>query len=148
MLMDTIEDLQKNPAKQASQPSQASQTSSPVESGAADTATQEESVYKSTMNKIIDFLRWFITVLEIALAIRFFFKLLGADPSNLFVGFLYALTDVILLPFGTIFRSWQIHPNNFLEWSTLVGMIIIWLLYEAVRRFLRILVSEPGDQVS
>src|SRR5690349_9330994 len=88
-----IEDLPKNPDKQASQ------ASSSVESGAANgaTAIQEESVYKSTVNKIIDFNRWFITVVEIALIIRFFFRLLGADPTNPSVGFLYALTDVILL---------------------------------------------------
>jgi YGGT family protein len=142
--MDRLEDLQKN----SEQPQQ---TLSSVEDGAADNATavQEEAFdFKSAINKLIQVIQWFVAVLEITLVIRFFFRLFGAAQDNPFVGFLYALTDVILFPFSTIFRSSAIHPNNVLEWSTLVGMVIIWLIYMAIRWLLRIVVSDPEEQPS
>ena len=142
--MDRLEDLQKNPE-------QTQQTSSSVEDGAADNAAAvqvEAFDFKSAINKLIQVIQWFVAVLEITLVIRFVFKLFGADASNSFVGFLYALTDVILFPFSGIFPVSKIHLTNVLEWSTLVGMVIIWLLYRALRWLLRIVVSDPQEQVS
>ncbi len=142
--MDRLEDLQKNSE-------QVQQTSSSTEDGAADStaAGQAEAFdFKNAINKLIQVIQWFVAVLEITLVIRFFFKLFGAAQDNPFVGFLYALTDVILFPFSTIFRSSAIHPNNVLEWSTLVGMVIIWLIYMAIRWLLRIVVSDPEEQAS
>ena len=143
--MERLEDLQKSPAPQTQQ------TSTAAEGGAEDTAMIEQIEkfdYKGAVNKLIEIIHWTVAVLEVALLIRFFFKLLGADPTNLFVGFLYALTDVILILFSTIFRPVMIHPNNVLEWSTLVGMLIIALIYMAVRWLLRIVVSEPEEQAT
>ncbi|HZT99092.1 MAG TPA: YggT family protein [Ktedonobacteraceae bacterium] len=141
--MDRLEDLQKNPE-------QTQQTSSSAEEGAVDNAAVqvEPFDFKGPINKLIQVIQWFVVVLEIALVLRFFFRLFGADATNLFVGFLYALTGVILTPFSNIFLDGKIHPSNVLEWSTLIGMLIIWLLYRAVRWLLRIVVSDPGEQPS
>jgi YGGT family len=129
---------------------QMQQTSTPTQEVAVDNAPAQAEPFdfKGAINKLIQVIQWFVAVLEITLVIRFVFKLFGADASNPFVGFLYALTDVILFPFSTIFRPWIIHGNNSLEWSTLVGMVIIWLLYRAVRWLLRIVVSDSQEQVS
>src|SRR5947209_9172370 len=92
--MESLENLQKNSE-------QTQQTSSSAEDGAADNAAavQAEAFdFKGAINKIIQVIQWFVVVLEITLVLRFFFKLFGADPTNAFVGFLYALTDVILFP--------------------------------------------------
>src|SRR5947207_9492278 len=121
--MDPLEVHLKNPE-------QAQQTSSSAEGEAADNAAtvQAEAFdFKSAINKLIQVIQWFVAVLEITLVIRFVFRLFGADASNPFVGFLYALTSVILFPFSNIFRDSVIHSSNVLEWSTLVGMVIIWL---------------------
>src|SRR5438105_5396094 len=142
--MDRLEDHLKNPE-------QAQQTSSSTEGETADNAATvqvEAFDFKSAINKLIQVIQWFVAVLEITLVIRFVFKLFGADASNSFVGFLYALTDVILFPFSGIFPVSKIHLTNVLEWSTLVGMVIIWLLYRALRWLLRIVVSDPQEQVS
>ncbi len=142
--MDRLEDLQKNPE-------QAQQMAASAEGGAVDnvaTIQAEAFDFKSAINKLIQVIQWFVAVLEITLVIRFVFKLFGADAANSFVGFLYALTDVILFLFSSIFPVSRIHPNNVLEWSTLVGMVIIWLLYRALRWLLRIVVSDPAEQVS
>src|SRR5690242_3903385 len=98
--MSRVEDLQPNPE-------QVQQTSSSTEDGAVDNAaTVQPEVFdfKGAINKLIQVIQWFVAVLEITLVIRFFFRLFGAAQDNPFVAFLYALTEVILFPFSTIFR--------------------------------------------
>jgi len=48
-------------------------------------------------------------VLEILLALRFVFKLLGANPSSEFVNFIYNLSAVFVAPFAGIFKY---QPNK------------------------------------
>jgi hypothetical protein len=87
-------------------------------------------------------------VLEVTLTIRFFLKLIGALQINLFVGFLYALTDIILFPFSNIVYPFKIRSGQEFEWSTLIAILIYWLIFWAIRRFLRILISTPEDPTS
>lgn len=100
------------------------------------------------IGKFNDYLLWFLMVLETMLAIRFLLKLIGADPNNPFAGFMYALTAIPLLPFQDIVRSPSIHPpNQSFEFSTLIAIAIYWLIFYALRRFIRLLVSSPEDPV-
>ena len=102
---------------------------------------------KFVIGKFGDFLRWFLIVLEAALGIRFLFKLIGADPTNLFANFLYALTDIVLFPFSNIVHNPSFHPNEAFELTTLIGMGIYWLIFWLLGSFIRILVSEPQEPV-
>jgi len=114
-----------------------------------ETRHEEALTVRYAIGKLNDFIQWFIAVLEITLAIRFILMLIGADPNNLFAGFLYALTDIILFPFRTIVHSASIHPPyQAFEWSTLIAMAIYALLFWAIARFLRILISSPEEPVS
>jgi hypothetical protein len=106
---------------------------------------EEVRTIRYAIEKLNDFLQWFLVVMEVTLAIRFFFKLIGASPANLFAGFLFALTDIVLIPFSNIVRSPSIATNQAFEWSTLIAMIIYWLIFWAIRRFLSILVSTPEE---
>ena len=109
---------------------------------------EEARTLKFVIGKISDFLRWFAIVLEVMLAIRFLFKLIGADPANVFAAFLYALTDIILYPFSNLVHNPSLHPpNQAFELTTLIGMGIYWLLFWLLRSFARILVSEPEEPV-
>ena len=100
------------------------------------------------IGKFNDYLLWFLTVLETVLVLRFLLKLIGADPNNLFAGFLYALTSIPLLPFQGIVNSPSIHPpNQSFEFSTLIAIAIYYLVFYALRRFIRLLVSSPEDPV-
>ena len=134
-----------SPTPQASEsPAQVSEvTESPV------TRQEEALTIKFAIGKLNDYLLWFLTVLEITLLLRFLLKLIGADPANLFAGFLYALTDILLYPFAGIVKSPSIHPpNQMFEFSTLIAMIVYFLIFYALRWFLRILISgpeEPGE---
>ena len=107
----------------------------------------EARTLKFVIGKIGDFLRWFAIVLEIMLAIRFLFKLIGADPGNVFAAFLYALTDIILFPFSNLVPNPSLHVNQAFEITTLIGMGIYWLFFWLLRSFTRILVSEPQEPV-
>lgn len=112
-------------------------------------ARQEEArTVKFAIGKLADFLQWFVVALEIALAIRFVFRLIGADPNNVFAGFLYALTTIILFPFINIVPSPSIHPNQAFEFSTLIGMAIYYLFFWVLKKFLRILITEPKEPVT
>lgn len=100
------------------------------------------------IGKFNDYLLWFLMVLETVLAIRFLLQLIGADPNNPFAGFLYALTSIPLLPFQGIVKSPSIHPpNQSFEFSTLIAIAIYYLVFYALRRFIRLLVSSPEEPV-
>ena len=99
------------------------------------------------IEKFNQYLLWFLMVLETVLAIRFLLQLIGADPNNPFAGFLYALTSIPLLPFQGIVNSPSIHPpNQSFEFSTLIAIGIYWLLFFALSRFVKLLVSNPEEQ--
>jgi uncharacterized protein YggT (Ycf19 family) len=137
-------------AQTISQPvTDAPQTLEPAESFLGQGERQKKAMtVKFAIGKFNDYLLWFLTVLETVLAIRFLLKLIGADPNNPFAGFLYALTAIPLLPFQGIVNSPSIHlPNQAFEFSTLIAIAIYWLIFYALRRFIRLLVSSPEDPV-
>lgn len=103
---------------------------------------------KFVIGKFNDYLVWFLTVLETMLALRFLLKLIGADPGNLFAGFLYAVTGILLLPFLNIVPSPTIHQNASFEFSTLIGMLVYFLIFYALRRFVHLLISTPEDDAA
>jgi YGGT family len=109
---------------------------------------EEARTVRYAIGKLNDFLQWFLVVMEVTLAIRFFLMLIGALPSNLFAGFLYSLTDIVLIPFANIVSPLVIHGGQEFEWSTIIAMLIYWLIFWAVRRFLSILISVPEESVS
>jgi hypothetical protein len=52
------------------------------------------------------YLTYYVTgLIEVILAFTFVLKLLGADPLNGFVSFVYALGNVFLAPFSGIFQA-------------------------------------------
>ena len=55
---------------------------------------------KTTLQNIVWYILGFI---EIILALRFVFKLFGANAASSFVSFLYDVTNVLIVPFEQIF---------------------------------------------
>lgn len=139
---DRMEDL---PMRPVAPQQQVTADSSAPDVNSDETRHEEALTVRYAIGKLNDFIQWFIAVLEVTLAIRFILKLIGADPNNLFAGFLYALTDIILFPFSSIVHSPSIHTNQAFEWSTLIAMAIYALLFWAIGRFLRILISSPEE---
>jgi len=125
------------------------QEASPAETGEnAITGREEALTLKFAIGKLNDYLLWFLMVLEVVLLIEFFLKLIGAAPSNLFAGFMYALTVIPLYPFTGIVPSTKLgNGGAVIEWSTLIAMAVYFLVFYALRRFLTILISGPEEPV-
>jgi hypothetical protein len=137
-------------------PKPAPQTPPPIPENAVRSETEDEGeklqqepsgqTLAFIFGKINDFLQWFVIVLEIAMLLRFLFKLIGASPSNVFASFIYALTNVILLPFNNLIINPSLHSDQAFEWTTLIAMGIYALIFWLLRRLIRISITPPKTE--
>ena len=111
------------------------------------TTTKNTSV-KNTATSFQTFeylIYFFFGVLEVLLTFRLVLKLTGASISSAFVGLIYRLTGIFILPFEGIFRrgyAQGVETRSILEPSTLVAIIVYALLAWGVVKLLRILSGE------
>lgn len=111
-----------------------------------DSHTKEDALtIKFAIGKLNDYLQWFMMVLETMLIIRFLLRMFGANPANLFASFIFSLTEILLVPFNGIVPPLSLHTNQAFEISTLIAMAVYFLLFYALKRFLRILISSPEE---
>ncbi|HWU24527.1 MAG TPA: YggT family protein [Candidatus Paceibacterota bacterium] len=84
---------------------------------------------------------WYVLgILEALLALRFVLRLLGANPAAGFSTFIYGITYPFLAPFMAVFHTTRLAGSAF-DWSTLLAMLIYWLLALAIIRLF--LISKP-----
>lgn len=84
---------------------------------------------------------WYLVgILEILLAFRFLLKLFAANPYAGFTHFIYATTSPFAAPFLNVFRQTQVSGSIF-EWTTLLAMVVYWLIAEGIVRLL--LIGKP-----
>lgn len=87
---------------------------------------------------------WYVLgILEALLALRFVLRLLGANPAAGFSTFIYGITYPFLAPFMAVFHTTRLAGSAF-DWSTLLAMLIYWLLALAIIRLF--LISKPVSQ--
>lgn len=70
----------------------------------------------------------FTAVVEGFLALRFIFRLFGANPDSGFVSWVYDMSDVLLEPFRGIFPTRVFENEYVLEFSTLFAMLMYAVL--------------------
>ena len=99
---------------------------------------EEQPAIQFAVGKLNDYLQWLLMVLETILGLRFLLKMLGADPTSIFANFTFSLTDVLLVPFRGIAPTISIHINQAFEFSTIFAAVVYFLLFYALKRFLRI----------
>jgi uncharacterized membrane protein len=75
------------------------------------------------VHRITEFMKWVIAFILIIITLRFGFKLIGANATNVFVGFLYGLTDIFILPFAGIVNSPTFGTNSIFDTASLFGLI-------------------------
>jgi len=79
---------------------------------------------------------WYVlSFLEVLLAFRFMFKLMGANPGAGFTSFIYAITWPFTAPFLAVFPRTAIQGSIF-EWTTLLAMFVYWLIAKGIIRLL------------
>ena len=84
---------------------------------------------------------YFFGALEILLAFRLALKITGANLHSGFVGFIYGLTGIFILPFEGIFRRAYAQAGettSILEPATIVALIAYAILAWGIVKLLRI----------
>lgn len=92
---------------------------------------------------------WYVTdVIEILLLVRFFLKLLGANPNAGFSNFIYDITYPLVAPFLNVFRMTRVEGSVF-EWTTLLAMAVYWIVATGIVKifFMSKTVSTPEAAV-
>jgi len=75
---------------------------------------------------------WYLLgLLEVLLAFRFVFKLLGANSEAGFTSFIYDITFIFTAPFLSVFRMTKTSGSIF-EWTTILAMFVYWLVALAI----------------
>ncbi len=100
----------------------------------------------ATNSQTIEYLIYFLFgILEVLLAFRLIFKLMGASNSSAFVGLIYSITGIFILPFEGIFRrgfTQGLETTSVLEPSTLVAIIVYAVLAWGIVKLVRIFSGE------
>ena len=79
---------------------------------------------------------WYLlSLLETLLALRFIFKLMGANPDAGFSSFIYTITWPFTAPFLAVFSK-TVALGSIFEWTTLLAMLIYWLVATGIVRLL------------
>ena len=90
-----------------------------------------------------------LSIIEGLLAFRFLFKLLGANPKNGVVVFIYAVTGILSAPFSGIFRTvvnGGIETSAVMEPATIIAMIVYALIARAIVSILKLQINENTNR--
>jgi len=78
---------------------------------------------------------WYLVgILEALLLFRFLLKLFGANPNAGFTDLIYGATSIFVLPFVAVFGNTSVTPGSVFEWTTLLAMLVSWLIGLAIIR--------------
>ncbi|MDH7566294.1 MAG: YggT family protein [Clostridiales bacterium] len=86
-------------------------------------------------------------VMEVMLAFRFIFKLLGANPNSGFVAFLYSITGIFAAPFSGIFNSFATNGlavRSVFEPAVIIAMIVYAIIAWGLVNLIRLKVLRDG----
>ncbi len=81
-------------------------------------------------------------ILEIMLGLRFILKLMAANPSNGFAGFVYGITWTFTKPFDALLGTPAIDGSIF-EVTTLIAMSVYALIFGFVARLMLLIADRP-----
>lgn len=91
---------------------------------------------------------YILGVLEVLLAFRLVFKMLGANAVSPFVAFLYSLTQIFIYPFTGIFPAATakgLEVQAVLEPTTIIAMIVYGVIAWGIVKLIEI-IKENGQK--
>jgi len=103
-----------------------------------------ENHRRRTIAQARQIIYFILGLIEVILGFRFVFKLLGANPLNSVVSFIYSISDVLVAPFFDIFRTVVtegIEVVSVFEPATLVAMLVYVIIAWAIVRVIEIFVN-------
>ncbi len=93
------------------------------------TSPTTKPIYKGTQ------IVWYLLgLIEILLIFRFALRLLAANPGAGFTSFIYDVTRIFVAPFVAVFRQSQVVEGSVLEWTTLLAMLVYWIVAVGIIR--------------
>jgi hypothetical protein len=109
-------------------------------------AVTTETKRVATSSQTVEYLVYFFFgLLEVLLAFRLVLKLTGASIYSAFVGLIYGLTGIFILPFEGIFHRGYapgVETTSVLEPSTLVAIVVYAVLAWGIVKLVRIFSGE------
>ena len=112
------------------------------------TTEHEQNIeHRTTTFKVTQLIWLFLAILEATIGLRFFFKLIGANPENPFAAFLYRFTDFFVAPFASLTGA-PAAGGMIFEFSTLIAMIVYALIFWGLERIVYVSFYRPRGPVS
>jgi hypothetical protein len=100
--------------------------------------TEEKSSSDTKLLFVVNKILWYIlSLIEVLLALRFILKMVEANSNAGFTSFIYNITGPLAAPFIRVFPTTPIQGIYF-EWTTILGMLVYWLLILGVTRLFAI----------
>lgn len=106
------------------------------------TSGEKEVSSSKTVERSIYFI---FGIIEVLLAFRLIFKLVGASHGSYFVDLIYTLTGIFIIPFAGIFRQavgTGVETSAILEPATLVAIVVYVILAWGIVSLVGILSGE------
>lgn len=101
---------------------------------------------KKTIFRTYQVIWYILGVIEVLLAFRIVFKMLGANTFSSFVNLIYLISDPLALPFSGIFRVYATQGALF-EWSTLVAMAVYALIAYGLIQLMQLIKPTTPEEV-
>jgi hypothetical protein len=89
----------------------------------------------------------FLGILEALLALRFFLKLIAANPASPIAVFIYGFTDLFLFPFAGLTGT-PSAGGMVLEIPTMIAMLVYALIGWAIERIIWVIFYRPRGPVT
>jgi uncharacterized protein YggT (Ycf19 family) len=102
-------------------------------------AEEARAVSAIKVTQFVDYIYWIIMAL---IVVRFTFKLIGANAENALVKLLYSVSDPFVNLFKGIVGDITTSGSSVIEISSLIALLIIWLLYHAILKLIVVLRSK------
>jgi len=97
--------------------------------------------------KITQLIWLLMGLLEAAIALRVVFKLIAVNAANPFAALLYSVTDLFVAPFASLIGA-PAAGGMVLEVSSIIAMIVYFLIAWALERIVYVLFYRPRGPVS
>lgn len=112
---------------------------------------RHEEVFEDTylrrtnvLNRVANIIYFLVGALSILLLMRFVFRIIGSDPSNGLVNFVYNLSAPFVAPFAGIAGDPAITRGSVFEFTTLIAIALYVLLAWGIVSLLNVL-FEPNQ---
>jgi hypothetical protein len=99
--------------------------------------------HRQSVNKVVQFVWLLFGILEAAIGLRVFLKLIAANPNNLFAQLVYSFTDLFLWPFAGL----TISPSAggfTLEIPSVIAMIVYAVMGWVLASLIWIIFARSG----